>query len=407
MNAPVEIASGDVDALLRKELIDNKIIIGDPSEDDKLLDEVRAQLMVPYPTIMYLILSEECNLACKYCFLGNGDRNALDHQLPKMSRDIAEKALEYFFRQINLRPEWSNQNKEIIFYGGEPLLNFDVLKYVVERCQEFQSAGLIDQNLSYSIVTNGLLLTEGIIDFLKAHDVNASISIDGVDRKSNSDRVDKKGESIFDRLIRKLSLIKEKNFKVGLSITLTEETIASVDKIIELLNEYNINEISFNLLYSTRNYRVAEDYYQRATQFIIDFYKQARRLGIYEDRIMRKINAFVESRLYLSDCAATSGSQIVILPDGRVGICQGCVESKDYFFTDVNNRTPLENNELMLEWSRLSPINKEECLTCEALGICGVAAAVVRSVPGIILPTERLRVSIEIFACMRATFYGS
>lgn len=166
-------------------------------------------------------------------------------------------------------------------------------------------------------------------------------------------------------------MIKEKNFTVGLSITLTEETIASVDKIIELLNEYNINEISFNILYSTRNYRVAEDYYQRATQFIIDFYKQARRLGIYEDRIMRKINAFVESRLYLSDCAATSGSQIVVLPDGRVGICQGCVESKDYFFTDVNNRTPLENNELMLEWSRLSPINKSECLTCEALGICG------------------------------------
>lgn len=107
MNAPVEIASGDVDALLRKELIDNKIIIGDPSEDDKLIVEVRAQLMVPYPTIMYLILSEKCNLACKYYFLGNGDRNVLDHQLPKMSR------------------------------------------------------GVIDQNLSYSIITNGLLLTEG------------------------------------------------------------------------------------------------------------------------------------------------------------------------------------------------------------------------------------------------------
>ena len=166
-------------------------------------------------------------------------------------------------------------------------------------------------------------------------------------------------------------MIKEKQLEAGLSITLTEETIESVDKIVALLNDYGIRDISFNLLYSTRSYRVDEDYYQRATQFIIGFYKRARRLGIYEDRIMRKINAFVYSRLYLSDCAATSGSQIVVLPDGRVGICQGCIESKDYFFTDINDRAPLENNELMLEWSRLSPINKSECLTCEALGICG------------------------------------
>ena len=206
---------------------------------------------------------------------------------------------------------------------------------------------------------------------MKAHDVTVSISIDGVDRQSNSARIDKQGEPIFDRLIQKLSMIREKNFDVGLSITLTEETIASVDKIIALSNEYGINDISFNLLYSAPNYAVKEDYYRRAANFIIDFYKRARQLGIYEDRIMRKINAFVEGRLYLSDCAATSGSQIVVLPDGRVGLCQGCVESKDYFFTDVDDRMPLETNEVMLEWSRLSPINKSECLKCEALGICG------------------------------------
>lgn len=362
---------GNVDDKLMNTLIANKIIVADSNDDAQLLVEAKEQLFLPYPTIMYLILSEKCNLACKYCFLGNSARDIVRHQMPKMTRHTAEKALQYFIYQLNLKPEWSTQHKEIIFYGGEPLLNFEVMKYVIERCRELQSEGLLDRRLNYSVITNGVLLTPEVTDFLKEHDVTVSISIDGVDRQSNSSRIDKRGEPIFDRLIQKLSMVREKNFKVGLSITLTEETIASVDKIIALADEYGINDISFNILYSAPNYSVKEDYYRRAANFIIEFYKKARQLGIYEDRIMRKINAFVEGRLYLSDCAATSGSQIVVLPDGRIGLCQGCVKSKDYFFTDIDDRTPLETNEVMLEWSRLSPINKAECLTCEALGICG------------------------------------
>ena len=357
--------SSELDDELRAELSTNKIIIEDEATDEELLRAAREQLLVPYPTIMYLILSEKCNLACRYCFLGNGDRDIVYRQMPKMSRQIADKALDYFIRQLDTHSEWGHESKEIIFYGGEPLLNFEVLKHVVERGET------LDADWHYAMVTNGLLLTSEIIDFLKAHNVNVSISIDGVDRISNSARVDKGGLPIFERLLENLILCRDKNFPVGLSITLTEETLESVDKIIRLSEEYDIAGISFNILYAVPNYEVQSNYYRRAAKFIIDFYKTARQCGIYEDRIMRKLNAFIEGRLYLSDCAATSGSQIVVLPNGRVGICQGCLENKEYFFTDVDDRTLLENNAVMLEWSKISPINKDECLSCEALGICG------------------------------------
>ena len=269
-----------LDDELRMELSTNKIIVGGAAADEDLLRAARDQLLIPYPTIMYLILSEKCNLACRYCFLGNGNLDIVARQMPKMSRQIADKALEYFVRQLDTHPEWSYERKDIIFYGGEPLLNFEVLKHVVERGEE------IDAAWNYAMVTNGLLLTPEIVDFLKAHSVDVSISIDGVDRISNSDRVDKRGMPIFDRLLEKLMLCRDKNFSVGLSITLTEETLASVDKIIRLIEEYDIAGISFNILYAVPNYELQPNYYRRAAKFIIDFYKAARQRGIYEDRII-------------------------------------------------------------------------------------------------------------------------
>ena len=80
------------------------------------------------------------------------------------------------------------------------------------------------------------------------------------------------------------------------------------------------------------------------------------------------MNTFINGGVYYSDCAATSGSQIVIKPSGKVGICHG---TQEFFITDVNSRADLRNNETFVEWSKLIPIYQDECLKCEALGFCG------------------------------------
>ena len=356
---------------IQSELLENKILVQDDNDDEKLLQKTREKLLLPYPTIAYFILSEKCNLACKYCFLGNSDVNITKSQMPSMSLETANAAIEYFFYQSELHSEWNHFTKEIVFYGGEPLINFQALKHIVKRFEAIKKERRLKADINFSIITNGLLLTEDKIEFIKNHNIAVSISIDGIDEESNLNRVDKKGKTVFHKLKKILSLVCEKRLNVGLSITLTEKTISSVENIISLLAKYNINAISFNLLYSVKGYKTNEDYYKRASKFIIDFYKKTRNMDIYEDRIMRKVNAFVEGEQYLSDCAATSGSQIVILPNGDVGVCQGCIENKEFFFTNVYDRKPLDMYSVMQDWSRISPVNKFECLSCEALGICG------------------------------------
>ena len=234
-----------------------------------------------------------------------------------------------------------------------------------------QANNELPKNIKFSMITNGLLLDDEKMDYLKENHVFTSISVDGFTEADNSSRVDKKGLPIFDRLLKVLENVKEKAWNVGLSITLTPSTIRDTDHIFKLLDTFGVNDISFNLLHSMEGYVIPEDYYEDANDFIINFYVKSRNRNIFEDRIMRKIDSFVQGKIYNSDCAATSGSQIVIVPDGRIGVCHGCIENKDYFCTDIFDERPLEEDKIFIEWSQITPLNKEECMTCEALGICG------------------------------------
>ena len=87
---------------------------------------------------------------------------------------------------------------------------------------------------------------------------------------------------------------------------------------------------------------------------------------------MRKLDAFSQSRIHFSDCGATSGGQILFAPDGRIGICQGLMDSPENYVTDIWDDDFLANKHPFWNmWARLTPIYNEECLSCEALGICG------------------------------------
>lgn len=340
--------------------------------DDNVLNHIQKYAPKPYISLAYFILSEQCNLACKYCFLGNSDIDAKKITNFPMNEKVADKALEFFAKQTQKDNKQFDDEKEIIFYGGEPLLNFKILKYIVERSKYYQEKNLLSKKLNFSIVTNGLLLDDEKILYLRDHNINVSISIDGADVFANSNRIDKKGKCIYDKLIKKLKYAKKLGLEFGISVTLTENSICDINKLLKLIEEIDIKSVCFNILLSNESYEVDKHYYIDATDFIIEFYKQTKNKGIYEERFMRKLKSFAESNIYFSDCAATSGSQIVITPDGDVGICHGCTQNRDYFIGSIfDNDLVVDKNKDIIKWSKLIPIFKSECETCSALGICG------------------------------------
>ncbi|MCI2160974.1 MAG: FibroRumin system radical SAM peptide maturase [Oscillospiraceae bacterium] len=356
------------------ELAKYKILTKTDDADDKVLAFVKSKIPKPMINVCYMILSEQCNLACKYCFLGNNNpEKRSNFQLESMTTKTADKAIEFFIRQIKLSDLYYEDNKPvIIFYGGEPLINYDVLVYIAEKINELRKTEKCIKNIELSMVTNGLLLTDERILKLKELGVSIGISIDGFNEEANKMRVDVAGNPVYKRILKILDRCKVLGANASLSVTLSEETIKNKVDILNLVDNYGVHSFGFNIMMSNENFVLPQTYNEKAAQFILDEFVELRKRGIYEDRIMRKLKAFSKAQVYFSDCAATAGGQIVVAPNGKVGICHGCLHDKKYFVADIwDDSFDATKDENFIEWSQLTPINKVECQECPALGICG------------------------------------
>lgn len=356
------------------ELVKYKILNQSKEDDDKVLQFVRNRVPAPAINVCYIITSEQCNLACKYCFLGNNDVSKRNNfSLENMSIETADKAVEFFINQIKLSGLDYEENKPvIIFYGGEPLVNYDVLVHIAEKINRLRDIEKCIKHMEMSIVTNGLLLTEERALKLQELGVSIAISVDGFTEEANAMRVDVAGNNVFYKILQTLDMCKKIGVEVSLSVTLSEETIKDTKNILKLVDNYGIKSFGFNIMMSDENFVLPQEYNEQAAHFIIDEFIELRKRGIYEDRIMRKLKAFSKSQVYFSDCAATGGGQIVIAPNGQVGICHGCLHNKQFFVTTVDDESfDATKNKDFIEWSQLTPINKEACQDCPALGICG------------------------------------
>ena len=324
-------------------------------------------------SLCYFILSERCNLACKYCFIGESSKRRHLMSSSDMSIETAEKAIHFFVHQLERSGIDFTQNKsQLIFFGGEPLIGYETLVYVAKRVRELRKTHPVLDSTQMTVITNGTLLTKERLLELNDLGISVNISIDGSSRRANSMRVYPSGAEAYERIISALDLCKEMGMSPSLSITLSEETIKDLPGLLQLLQKYDVRGLGFNIMLDSDDFSLTDDYYERASQFIIDSFEVFRKVGIYEDRIMRKLNCFANGQIYYSDCGATAGGQLVFTPDERVGICQGLLAEKEFFDTSLDDVSfDATKDETWNRWASLSPIDTDECQTCEALGICG------------------------------------
>lgn len=368
-----DFVSGKCSNELKNELREKKILLSYDGEDEDVIARIRNHAPGPEVSLAYFILSENCNLGCKYCFVGSDACGRGMSFKDDMSQEVAEKAIDVFAKQLESSSiDYTQAESNIIFFGGEPLLNFDILEYVVNQINDLKQSRPVFSNTKFAVITNGTLLNEEMIRKLSDLDVAVSISIDGFTSEANEMRVDKAGNSTFDRVLAVLDAYRSLDVAPpSLSVTLSENTIDDLPSMLELVRTYNIKGFGYNVLLK-HNEPDSDEYYKRASQFIIDSFLNLRDDGVYEDRIMRKLNAFAHSRIHFSDCGATSGGQILFAPDGKIGICQGLMaESENYVASIWDDDFEASEHPFWIEWSKLIPVNNDECLSCEALGICG------------------------------------
>ncbi len=154
------------------------------------------------PTVvkaLCLHIAHDCNLACQYCFAEEGEyhgRRAL------MSFEVGKKALDFLIANSG-----SRRNLEVDFFGGEPLMNFDVVKQLVAYGREQEK--IHDKNFRFTLTTNGVLLDDDILEFANKEMANVVLSIDGRKEINDKMRPFRNGKGSYDLIVPKFKKVAE------------------------------------------------------------------------------------------------------------------------------------------------------------------------------------------------------
>lgn len=340
-------------------------------DDEKLLQKCRSEIQEPYISTAYFFLTKNCNLACRYCFERQSE--VKNSKAGIMSGETFDKGLDFFVRLINLDKKRFDERKSIIFYGGEPFHNKRVLYHAIERITAFIAEGILPERTKMLVVTNGTLLDDSDISFIKKHDITLTFSLDG-DREASVNRVFPDFKTLAWELATKnFRKCKEAGIDLNVACTLTPQTIARKSQVLDyFINTAGATNIGFNVIIDNDIIQLDNDYDNAAAEFVSSAYFELKRHGITENRTGRRLQVFDRKHPCLFDCNAAGGRQIAIAPDGAVGICHEHIMDKKHFITDICNEefNPALSPEYK-EWQKRSPLYMEECRKCPALGICG------------------------------------
>ncbi|MFA4929089.1 MAG: radical SAM protein [Patulibacter sp.] len=162
-------------------------------------DEVKSMVLREGMIQMTLGVTEDCNLRCRYCIFSDVYTLSRNRSRNVMDFPTAKKALDYYMSLFLEGREYNPLRRPSIgFYGGEPLLNFDLIK----KCVQYLKTAYPELDFHFSVTTNGTLLTKEKEEFLKEHGFYISISIDGPKEEHDRNRVYPNGKGTFSDVIK-------------------------------------------------------------------------------------------------------------------------------------------------------------------------------------------------------------
>lgn len=281
------------------------------------LRKAKEYLLVP-TTLHIFVVSKSCNFNCIYCQAGELDSKEEFY----MSKEIAKKA-------VDIALESPSRYLTFEFQGGEPLTNFDTIKYIIE----YSKSNCKDKNIEYNLVSNLTLLTDEMIDFLKENNVSICTSIDGNRQLQNINRPYRRKDS-YNETINKLKKLKENQIKVNAIETTTKYNL---DKSKELVDEYiklGLDSIFIRPLtklgkaeknWNKIGYSSTEflSFYKKTLDYIIEKNKAGIFLSEGHSSIFLKkilLNAPVNYMELRSPCGGAIG-QIAYYYDGNIYTC--------------------------------------------------------------------------------------
>lgn len=317
-----------------------------------------------------LHIAHDCNLACKYCFAEEGEYHG-DRSL--MSFEVGKKAFDFLIANSGNRV-----NLEVDFFGGEPLMNFQVVKDLVAYGRSQEKAH--NKKFRFTLTTNGMLLTDAVMEFANKEMANVVLSVDGRKEIHDFMRPTRNGKGSYDLIIDKFKKMAEMRNQTNYYVrgTFTHFNLDFSKDVLHLA-DLGFKQISAEPVVAsdTQSYAIKEEdlpklfeEYDLLAQEMVKREKAGKGFNFFHFMIDLTGGPCLYKRL--SGCG--SGTEyLAVTPWGDLYPCHQFVGMEEFKLGNVD--TGIEKKELVDEFKLCNVYAKDKCKDCFARFYCSGGCA--------------------------------
>ena len=350
-----------------KELIEEERLFTDDIYKDFVMDFKKRTTVVK---ALCLHIAHDCNLACKYCFADEGEHHG---KRELMSYEVGKKALDFLVANSG-----SRTNLEVDFFGGEPLMNFEVVKQLVKYGRSLEEPN--NKKFRFTLTTNGVLLDDDILEFANKEMSNLVLSLDGRKEVHDLMRPRRGGQGSYDTVVPKFIKAAESRNQMNYYVrgTYTRNNLDFAKDVIHMA-DLGFEQISVEPVVADKSesYAIREEdidtlikQYDELTAEMIKRKKEGKPFNFFHFMIDLSGGPCVAKRL--SGCG--SGTEyLAVSPSGELYPCHQFMGMKDFLLGNVDEgviRTDIRD-----EFKLCNVYAKEKCKNCFAKFYCSGGCA--------------------------------
>ena len=317
-----------------------------------------------------LHIAHDCNLACKYCFAEEGEYHG---RRAMMSYEVGKKALDFLVANSGNR-----RNLEVDFFGGEPLMNWQVVKDLVAYGRSIEEAN--HKKFRFTLTTNGVLLNDEILEFANKEMANLVLSIDGREQVHNAMRPFRGGQGSYDLIVPKFQHAAESRNQTNYYVrgTFTHHNLDFSEDVLHLA-DLGFEQISVEPVVAPKeeDYALKEEdipvlleQYDILAKKMIERRKEGNDFNFFHFMIDLEGGPCVAKRL--SGCG--SGCEyLAVTPWGDFYPCHQFVGNEEFLMGNVDEG--IVRDDLREKFKQCNVYAKDKCKNCFAKFYCSGGCA--------------------------------
>lgn len=349
------------------ELIENEQLFTEDIYEPYVKDFKKRETVVK---ALCLHIAHDCNLACQYCFAEEGEYHG---RRAMMSYEVGKKALDFLIANSG-----SRRNLEVDFFGGEPLMNFEVVKQLVAYGREQEK--IHNKNFRFTLTTNGVLLNDDIMEFLNKEMANVVLSIDGRQEVNDRMRPFRNGKGSYELIVPKFKKVAESRNQTNYYVrgTFTRNNLDFSEDVLHLA-DLGFEQISVEPVVAadTESYALREEdipviceQYDKLAKEMVKRSKEGKCFNFFHFMIDLQGGPCVAKRI--SGCG--SGTEyLAVTPWGDLYPCHQFVGEEKFLLGNVD--TGIVNTEVVETFKGCNVYAKDKCKNCFSKFYCSGGCA--------------------------------